>query len=138
MREQVVAAAVDGLLCYDVVACLSQCLNGVGDSCCAGSGCECCNAALKCCDALLENVLRRVGQTAVDVACVCQTEAVCGVLAVMENVRGGLINRNGTGVGCRVRLFLTDVKLLGFECPICGVLDLCHDNVLLYNSVSSF
>ena len=138
VREQVVAAAVDGLLRYDVVACLSERLNGVADRCCTGGGCQSCDAALESCNALLENVLRGVGQTAVDVACVGKTETVGRVLAVMENVRGGLINRNCAGVGYRVRLLLTDVKLLGFKCPICGVLDLCHDNDLLYISVSVF
>ena len=51
MCQQVVAAAVDGLLCYDVVAGLSKCLNGVGNRCGAGSGSQSGNTALECCNA---------------------------------------------------------------------------------------
>ena len=132
MCQQVVAAAVDGLLCYDVVASLSKCLNGVGNRCGAGSGSQSGNTALECCNALLEHILRGVSQTAVNIACIRQTETVSCVLAVVENIRGGLVDRNCTGIGNRVSGFLTDVQLLGFKGPVFGILDSCHDNNLLF------
>ena len=132
MCQQVVAAAVDGLLCYDVVASLSKCLNGVGNRCGAGSGSQSGNTALECCNALLEHILRGVSQTAVNIACIRQTETVSRVLAVMENVRSGLVDRNCTGIGNRISGLLTDVQLLGFKGPVFGILDSCHDNNLLF------
>jgi hypothetical protein len=66
-------------------------------------------------NALFKNVLRRVGETAVDVAGVLQVEAVRGVLSAVENVRGGLVNRNRAGIGCGVCLFLANVELKRFE-----------------------
>ena len=129
MCQQVVAAAVDGLLCYDVVASLSKCLNGVGNRCGAGSGSQSGNTALECCNALLEHILRGVSQTAVNIACIRQTETVSCVLAVVENIRGGLVDRNCTGIGNRVSGFLTDVQLLGFKGPVFGILDSCHDEL---------
>ena len=45
MCQQVVAAAVDGLLSHDVVAGLSQCLDGVGDGSCTGSSSQSSHAA---------------------------------------------------------------------------------------------
>ena len=130
--QQVIAAAVDGLLCYDVVASLSKCLNGVSDRCGTGSGSQSGNTALERCNALLEHILRRIGQTTVDIACVSQTETICRVLTVMENIRSGLVDRNCTRIGNRISGLLTDVQLLGFKGPVFGILDSCHDNNLLF------
>ena len=115
VRQQVVAAAVDGLLCHDVVTGLCQCLNGVGDGGCTGSGSQCCHAALQRCNALFKHILRGVGQTAVDVTCIGQTEAVCGVLAVAEHIGRGLVDGHRTGIGGGVGLLLTDMKLQGLK-----------------------
>ena len=109
--QQVVAAAVDGLLGHDVVAGLRQRLDGVGDGRRAGSGGQSSNAALERRDALLEHVLRGVGQTAIDVSGVGQTEAVSGVLAVAEDVGGGLVDGDGAGIGGGVGLLLTNMEL---------------------------
>ena len=115
MLQQVVAAAVDGLLGNDVVTSLCQRLDGIGDGCGTGSGCQSGHAAFQRGDELLEDVLRGVGQAAVDVARVSQTEAVCGVLAVAEDVGSGLINGHCAGIGGGVGLLLTDVELKGLE-----------------------
>jgi len=109
--QQVIAAAVDGLLGHDVVAGLRQRLDGVGDGRRAGSGGQSSDAALERRDTLLEHVLRGVGQTAIDVSGVGQTEAVSGVLAVAEDVGGGLVDGDGAGIGGGVGLLLTDVEL---------------------------
>ena len=84
--QQVVAAAVDGLLCHDVVTGLCQCLDGVGDGSCTGSSSQSSHAAFQSGNALLEHILGGVGQTAIDVAGVGQTKAVSGVLAVAEDI----------------------------------------------------
>ena len=55
--QKVVAAAVDGLLSYNVATVCSKCLDGIGDGCCSGCNCKSCAAAFKSCDSLLENVL---------------------------------------------------------------------------------
>ena len=113
--QQVVAAAVDGLLSHDVVTSLCQCFDGVGDGSGTGGGCQSSHAALQRSDALLEHVLRGVGQAAVDVAGICQTKAVCCVLAVAEHIGSGLVNGHCTGIGCGIGLLLANVKLQGLK-----------------------
>ena len=109
MGQQVVAAAVDGFLGDDVAAVGRQGLDGVGDGCCAGGQRQCRAAAFQGRYSLFQDVLGGVGQPAVDVAGVRQSEAVGCVLAVMEYVRGGLVDGDCPGVAGRVRLFLSDV-----------------------------
>ena len=113
--QQVVAAAVDGLLGHDVVTGLCQCFDGVGDGSGTGGGCQSSHAALQSSDALLEHVLRGVGQAAIDVAGICQTKAVCCVLAVAEHIGSGLIDGHGAGIGCGIGLLLANVKLQGLK-----------------------
>ena len=105
--QQVVAAAVDGLLSYDVVAGLSQCLDGVGDGSCTGSSSQSSHAAFQSGNALLEHILGGVGQTAIDVA--------SGVLAVAEDIGSGLVDRHSTGIGSGIGLLLANVKLQGLK-----------------------
>ena len=73
------------------------------------------DAALERRDALLEHVLRGVGQTAIDVSGVGQTEAVSGVLAVAEHIGSGLVDRHCAGIGCGIGLLLANVKLQGLK-----------------------
>ena len=77
--KEVLGTAVDRLLCYDVLALDCESLDSVCDRCCAGSYCEACNAAFKCCDPVFENSLSGVCKSAVNVACVCKTEACLSV-----------------------------------------------------------
>ena len=111
VRQQVVGTAVDVLCRYDVVALLRQVDDGVVNGCCSGSYCKCCNAAFQCCHSLLENVLGRVGQTAVDVSCILESESCCCVIGVIEYERRCLINRHCSCSGCRIWIFLSYVKL---------------------------
>ena len=113
--QQVVAAAVDGLLCHDVVTGLCQCFDGVGDGSSAGSGSQSSHAAFQSGNALLEHILGGVGQTAVDVAGVCQTEAVRSVLAVVEHIGSGLVNGHCAGIGRGIGLLLANVQLKGLK-----------------------
>ena len=105
--QKVVGSAVDRLLRYDVSAVRGKRLNRVGDRCCTGDHCQCSAATLKGCHSLLENALRRVGKSAVDVAGVRETEAVCCVLCVVEYVCCRLVNRNRSRIGSGVCLFLS-------------------------------
>ena len=57
VSQQVVAAAVDGLLCYDVAAVCCKRLNGICDRCRSGSKRQCCAAAFKCSQSLLKYIL---------------------------------------------------------------------------------
>ena len=50
-----------------------------------------------------------------DLSGIGETEPGGGVFGVVEHVARRLIDRNGTGVGRRIRRFLSDVKLKGFE-----------------------
>ena len=111
MREKVIRAAVDGFLGDDVLTLLCQSLYRIGDRRRAGSDSKSRYAALERRDALLKHALGGVGQTTVDIACVSQTEAVGGVLGVVENVGSGGVDRDGARIGCGIGLFLANVKL---------------------------
>lgn len=78
-------------------------------------------------DAVFEHALGGVGQTSVDVARVRQSEAGLGVVEVVEDVAGGLVDRHRAGVGGRVGLLLADVQLQGFE----TIVLVCHDALSL-------
>ena len=107
MSQKVVAAAVDGFLCNDMSAVCCKCLTGVCDSCCTGGQCKCCASALKGCQPFFQDILGGVGQSAVNVTCVCKSETVCCVLAVMKYIGSSLVNGNRSGIGaslsCRYR-----------------------------------
>ena len=85
--EEVIGSAVDRLSGNDVVAGLSKCLEGVGDGGCSGSDSQSANAAFEGCDSSFKDVLSRVGQTAVDIACVSKTETGCGVLKSLAEIK---------------------------------------------------
>ena len=111
--DEVERAAIEIVGSHDMVASLHDVLQGVGDgSGTAGHG-QSGHAALKGCHAVFEHALGGVGQTAVDVAGIAQTEAVGGMLGVAEHVAGGLIDGHGTGIGGGVGLFLAHMQLQG-------------------------
>ena len=111
MCQQIVTAAVDRLLGDDMLACLCKRLNRIGDRGCTGCQCQRCDTALKRCDALLKDALCRVGQSAVDIACIRKTEACGCMCGILEYIGCGRVNRDGSCVRCGIRLLLTDVKL---------------------------
>ena len=115
MLQQVVAAAVDGLLRHEVAAVLTQSLKHIVDG--GGTGCHSQRgyAALQSRDPLLQHVLGGVGQTAVDVAGIGQAEPGSGVLTVAEHIGSGGVNGNGAGIGSGIRLLLANMELQGFK-----------------------
>ena len=118
--QEVVGTSVDGLGRYDMVSRTGDVQDGVGDRRGAGSDGERAHAPFQGGDAALEDVLRRIGQTAVDIARVCQSETGRRVRGVMEDVRGSLINGDSACVGCGIGLFLAHVELQGFEVEFLG------------------
>ena len=90
----------------------------------ARSGCQSRRTALESGNSALKNILRVLYKSALNVARVAQSKAVCGVLRVVENERGARVNRHGSRVGCGVCGFLTYVKLLCFKAPVFCVFDI--------------
>ena len=127
MGDEVVGAAVEVVGSHDVVSCLCYVLQGIRDGGGTRGDCQAGHAALEGCHAVLQHALRGVGQTSVDVAGVAQSEAVGGVLRVVEHVRRGLIDGHGACVCCGVGLFLTYVELEGLK----AVVLLCAHSLFL-------
>ena len=111
MGQQVEAAAIDGFLSDDVSAVRREGFDGIGDGCGAGGNGEGRAAAFEGSDSFFEDALGGVRQSPVNVAGVGQAEAVRRMLAVMENIRCGLVDGDGAGIGGGVRLLLPDVEL---------------------------
>lgn len=68
MGKQVVCAAVDGLLADDVIALLREGFDRIGDCRRTGGNRQTRDAAFKRGNALFKDVLRGVGESAIDVA----------------------------------------------------------------------
>ena len=113
--QQIIAAAIDCLLCYNVIAGLCQSLNGIGDCGSTRCGCQCSSATFKRGKPLFQYVLCRICQASINIACICKPKASCGVCGIMEHIRCGLINGNCSGTGGRIGLLLSNVKLQGFK-----------------------
>ena len=108
---------------------MDEALDGRRDSRCAGCKCKCRDAAFERGEALLEHVLRRIRQAAVDVARILQAETVGGMLAVLEDIARRLVNRHGARIRRGVGFFLADMQLQRLKV----VLSLfAHNTFLLY------
>ena len=100
--EQVVGAAVDRRARHDVVAGLGDVEHGEGRGRLPGGEQECSGAALERGDALLDHGLGGVLDARVDVAELGEREQVLGVLGVIEDVGGGLVDRGRPCVRDRI------------------------------------
>ena len=89
--------------------------DGVGDGGRAGSDGQGSHASFQGGDPLLQDVLRGVRQAAVDIAGIGESETRGGMLGVVEDVRGGLVDGDRAGVGDGVGGFLADMELQGLE-----------------------
>ena len=134
VTQQVEGAAIDVLGRHDVVAALRDVTHGILHGGGAGSDRQAGGTAFEGGDAILEHTLGGVGQTAVDVARVSQTEAGLGVIEVMEDVAGGLVDRHRAGVGGRVGLLLSDMQLQRLK----TVVLVCHGGLLRMDSCLIF
>ena len=113
--QQIVAAAVDGLLGDDVFAFLGERFDGVSNRRRSGGNCQRGHAAFERSDSLLQDILRGVGQPAVNVARVGKPEPGCRMGGVVKYIRRRLVDGDSACVCCRIRLFLTDMKLKSFK-----------------------
>lgn len=113
--DEIIGASVEIVCADDVVAGCENVLKRIGDGSCTACHGESCNASFECGNAAFKDSLRGVGQTAVDVARVAQTETVGGVGGVTEDVGSGLIDGHGACIGGGVRLFLSYVELERLE-----------------------
>ena len=109
--QQVIGAAVDGLLGHDVVPRLGQGLDGIGDGGGAGGHRQGGASPLQGGHPPLQHLLGGVGEAAVDVARLLQGKAGGSVGGVREDVGGGLIDRDRPGAGGRVGVLLSGVEL---------------------------
>ena len=132
MGKQVIAAAVDGLLRHNMIAGLSQRLNGIGHSRRTGGCCQSCHAAFQSSNPLFQNILGGVCQTAIDVARVAQVKPGCGMGGALKDIGGGLIDRHGSCVRCGVGLLLSHMELQCFKAVV------AHWNNLFLVLVSVF
>ena len=133
--QQITGAAVDGLLCYNVLPLFCKRLNGIGDRGGARGDSQTGNTALQCGNALFKNTLGGIGQAAIDVACISQTKAICCVLTVMKYIRSGSVDGNRTGIRCRVRVLLAHMELERFKfvirhscVPFCSMIYFARKN----------
>ena len=115
MLHQVESTAVNRALDNHVVSAAGKSRDGVSDGSGTRSDGESGNAAFEGSDTFFENALSRIGDAAVDVTTGLQGKAVCSILGIVENVRGGLVNRNRAGIGCGVCLFLANMELKSFK-----------------------
>ena len=115
MGEQIIRAAVDGLLADDVVSLLGERFDRICNCRRAGGNRERRYAALERRNALFKDVLCGIREPAIDVARVAKGKAIRRVLRVVEYIGSRRVDRDGTGIGGGVGLFLTDVELQSFK-----------------------
>ena len=132
MCEVVVGSAVDVLRGNDVVAGMRNGLKCVGNG--SGTRCdtECGDTTLEGGHSLLEDILCRVCQSRIDVSCILQCETGSGMIGIVEDEGAGLVDRNRSCAGRRIRILLSYVDGLGIKSVISVYIWLLwHDDLLL-------
>ena len=117
MLQKVISAAIDRFSGNDMIAGLSQVLDGVGMVAAPEETARAATPPSKGSDPLFKYILGRVGQTTIDVASVSQIKSCRSMLRVFEHIGGSLINRYCPGVAGRIGGFLSNVELFGFKFP---------------------
>ena len=111
MLQQIIAAAVDGLLGNKMTAVLSQCLQNIVNGSSAGRNSQRCNTAFQSGNSLFKYLLGGIGKPSVDIAGIRKAKSGSGMGAVMEHIRCGGINRNSPRIGSGISGFLTYMEL---------------------------
>ena len=112
--EQVVGSAIQSAGRDDVVACLGNGLNRVGDSRLTRGHRQCRQTAFQRGDPRLQNRLGGVHDAGVDVACDFQVKQIGPMLRAVKRIGHGLVNRRGNRLGGGVGR-LAGMDGLGFE-----------------------
>ena len=115
MRQQVEGSAIDRLLSHDMSAIRGKRLYRIRNCRRAGRQGKRRTASFKSCQSFLQHLLGGIRESAVNIAGIGQTESVGRMLAVMEHIRGRLINRNCPRVCRGIGLFLPDMQLKCFK-----------------------
>ena len=119
MCEQVVAAAVNRFLRYDVIPCRTQRQHCVRDRGCTGADSKRIHTAFQRSDPFFQDLLCRIGKTSVNMSALGKFKPGCRLRAVFKNIGCRLIDRNGPGVRGGIRLFLSDMELHCFKSVLC-------------------
>ena len=127
MGNQVVGTTIEVVGSDNVVTILHDVLQRIGDGGGTRGYGQTSYTTLEGCYTIFEYALCRVGKTTIDVTCITKSETVGSMLAVVEHIRCGLIDRHGTCVGCGVGLFLTYMELKGLK----TIIFLCTHNLVL-------
>ena len=125
--EELIGTAVQCRGRNDLIPGTGNVQNRIGDSSCPGSNGESRRAAFQSGQSLFEYILGRIRQATIDITGILQGEAVFCLLRVLEYIGSGLVNRNRSGAGHRIR-YLACMLLKSFEMIMFYV---CHDEFLL-------
>ncbi len=118
VRNQVIRTAIQVVGSHDVVSRFQYILQRIGGSRSPGGHSQRCDTSLKRSHARLKHILRRIGQSAVDVSGVTERKAVGCMPAVIKHIRCGLIDGHSPCAGDRVGLFLAYMKLQSLKVEI--------------------
>ena len=102
MRQEIDRAAIERSGRNDMVAGTQQRSDGEMHRRHAACGANRADAIFQRRQAFLQHGRRRIGNACVDVAGALQVEQACGVIGIVEHIRGGLIDRHGTRACNRV------------------------------------
>ena len=120
VMKEIVAAAVDRGRGDDVPAQAHEGGDAEMEGGLAARGADRTDPALEGCDALLEHRRRRVRDARVDVADALEVEEACGVVHVLEDIRGRLVDRHGARTRGRIGT-LAGMKRQGVELEVLGI-----------------
>ena len=121
MGHQVIRSAIYRFLRHDMAAILRQRLQSIGDRRRARSQGKSCRAAFERRHPLFQHFLCRVCQPAVNIAGIAERKTAGCLIAAVENVRSRLIDRDSPRTRCRIRQFLSNMKLQCFKMRNCHV-----------------
>ena len=102
MRQEIDRAAIEGRGRNNMIAGIQQRGDGEMHRRHAACGADRADAVFQRRQALLQHGRRRIGNARVDVAGAFKVEQACGVIGIVEHIRGGLVNRHGTRACDRV------------------------------------
>ena len=107
MGDEVEGTTIEIVGSHNMVTVLKHILQSISHCCCSTGNCQASHTTLEGCHTALKYILGAVGQTAIDVTCIAQSETVGSMLGIAEYITGGLINGHCAGIACGVGGLLT-------------------------------